>query len=222
MQIKCENITINYTEQEKEYINEFLENVIKKSKAILEFFNLKKLEYPVTITFWDDLNNYRKKRNEQLKKYNRTVPLWEVGCAYSNEKKEHIIEILSLNERRKCEKHEFDRLNDIFLVGVHEYIHACHSEFKDYKETLTYINEGLATLLSNQFKENKNYQINFTKEELLMAKTNYYNYYLIMKYIIENKSKEYILELIKNKEMQEKELDIIYDEFKNKYKVKSK
>ena len=35
MQIKKDDIIINYTEEEKEYINEFLENIIKESKTIL-------------------------------------------------------------------------------------------------------------------------------------------------------------------------------------------
>lgn len=36
MQIKKDDIIINYTEEEKEYINEFLENIIKESKTILK------------------------------------------------------------------------------------------------------------------------------------------------------------------------------------------
>lgn len=222
MQIKKDNIIINYTEEEKEYINEFLENIIKESKKILEFFNLEKLEYPVIITFWDDLDKYREYRNKQLEQYNKKVADWEVGCAQSYPQEPHYIHILSLKERKKCYNHDKDTLKDIFLVGVHEYVHACHSEYKKYNMTLTYINEGLATYLSKQFDKNQNFKFNCTKEQLLMAKTNYYNYYLITKYIIENKSKEYILELIKNKEIQEQELDTLYDEFVYNLKPKSK
>lgn len=222
MQIKKDNIIINYTEEEKEYINEFLENIIKESKKILEFFNLEKLEYPVIITFWDDLDKYREYRNKQLEQYNKKVPDWEVGCAHSYPQEPHYIHILSLKERKKSYNHDKDTLKDIFLVGVHEYVHACHSEYKKYNITLTYINEGLATYLSNQFDKSQNFEFNCTKEQLLLGKTNYYNYYLIMKYIIENKPRKYILELIKNKEMQEQELDTLYDEFVNNLNPKSK
>lgn len=222
MQIKKDNIIINYTEEEKEYINEFLENIIKESKTILEFFKLQKLEYPVIITFWDNLDKYREYRNKQLEQYNKKVPDWEVGCAQSYPQEPHYIHILSLKERKKCYNHEKDAIKDIFLVGVHEYVHSCHSEYKKYNITLTYINEGLATYLSNQFDKSQNFEFNCTREQLLLGKTNYYNYYLIMKYIIENKPRKYILELIKNKEMQEQELDTLYDEFVNNLKQKSK
>lgn len=43
---------------------------------------------------------------------------------------------------------------------------------------------------------------------------------IIIKHIIENKSKEYILELIKNKETQEQELDTLYDENTNNIQIK--
>ena len=215
MQIKKENIIINYTENEKEYINEFVDNIIKESKTILEFFGMKKTEYPTIITFWDNLNKYREYRNKQLEQYNKKVQNWEVGCAQSYPQEPHYIHILSLKERKKCQGHQNDKLEDIFKVGIHEYVHACHSEYKNYKETTTYINEGLATYLSNQFNENQDLKFNCTKEQLSQGITNYRNYYLLMEYIIDNKSKEYILELIKSKEMQEQELDTLYDEFVN-------
>ena len=215
MQIKKDNIIINYTEEEIGYINEFFENIIKESKTILEFFNLEKLEYPVIITFWDDLNKYREYRNKQLEQYNKKVQDWEVGCAQSYPQEPHYIHILSLKERIKCQGHQNDKLEDIFKVGVHEYVHICHCEYKKYKGTTTYINEGLATYLSNQFNEKQDLTFNCTKEQLLQGATNYSNYYLLMKYIIDNKSKEYILELIKSKEMQEQELDTLYEEFVN-------
>lgn len=222
MQIKKDNITINYTEEEKEYITEFLDNIIKESKTILEFFDMKKTEYPTIITFWDNLNKYRQYRNKQLEQYNKKVKDWEVGCAQSYPQEPHYIHILSLNERKKCQGHQNDKLEDIFKVGVHEYVHICHCEYKNYRGTTTYINEGLATLLSNQFNENQDLKINCTKEQLLQGITNYSNYYLLMKYIIENKSREYVLELIKNKEKQEQEIDTLYEECISNKQLRSK
>ena len=220
MQIKKDNIIINYTEEEKEYINDFLETIVNESKRILKFFNMEKLEYPLVITFWDDLEKYRNFRNKQLEPYNKRVQPWEVGCSQYRGTQEHYIEMLSLKERKKCEGHENDNLENIFKVGVHEYAHTCHREFKNYKETLTYINEGLATYLSNQFEDK--YEFECTKEQLLKGQTKYYNFYVIMKYIVENKPRKYVLELIKNKKMQEQELDTRYEEYIKQGKRRSK
>ena len=42
------------------------------------------------------------------------------------------------------------KIDDLIKVVQHEFVHTCHEQFKNYKDTLTWINEALATILSNQ------------------------------------------------------------------------
>ena len=58
-------------------------------------------------------------------------------------------------------------------------------------------------------------KFNCSLEELITQKNiDYYNYFIIVNYLIKNKDKKYVLELLKNKNFAIKELENIYEDVK--------
>ena len=218
MKIEKEHFVISYTKNESEYIQNLVSYLEKESNRILDFFEMKELQYPVVITFWNDLNKFR----EFYKKSGKMIQPWLVGVSHSDESHIHYIDLLSLEEMQKCMGHEKDTLKDLYLCLLHEYVHTCHSEYKNYQDSSMYVNEGLATYLSNQFVERETYQVLYDEKELKNGNRSYYDFYMFMKYIIENNSKEYVLKLIKDKKMQEDDFHNLFEDFSNYFNTKQK
>ena len=65
----------------------------------------------------------------------------------------------------------------------------------------------MATNLSNQFKK---MEINCSLEDIIYGNAKYINYYSMVKYLLDNFSKEYILMLSKNKKLLENITNDIY------------
>ena len=72
---------------------------------------------------------------------------------------------------------------------------------------MVWFGEGLATNLSNQFTK---LEINCSLDDILNGKAQYINYYSMVKYLLDNFSKDYILGLAKEKALLEKETKDIY------------
>ena len=61
-------------------------------------------------------------------------------------------------------------------------------------------------------------KFNCSLEELITQKNiDYYNYFIIVNYLIKNKDKKYVLELLKNKNFAIKELENIYEDVKKQF-----
>lgn len=169
----------------------------------MDFFNLQYLEKTVNIKIWDNLEDYR---NCFSKKLFKKIPDWEVARATIN-KNEYCIDLMSLKERIKCKGHENDNLENLLKVIIHEFVHICHMTFNNYNGTMIWLGEGLATNLSNQFKK---MEINCSLEDIIYGNAKYINYYSMVKYLLDNYSKEYILMLSKNKKLLENITNDIY------------
>lgn len=98
-----------------------------------------------------------------------TMKDWEVDRAITT-KNDSQIHILSYKERIKRKGHDKDTIEDLIKVLPHEFVHTCHLQFKNYKPTLTWINEALATILSNQY-DNEKPVLDCTLDELLNRKS---------------------------------------------------
>ena len=62
------------------------------------------------------------------------------------------------------------------------------------------------------------YEFNISKENLFFGRINYRQYYMFVKYIIENYSNDYFLKLLSDENFQNKNLDIFYDEANEYYR----
>lgn len=194
---------IEYTTDDFAYIDKLVEELEDKYLNIMEFFNLQRLEHTVNIKIWNNLEEYR---NYFSKKINRKIPNWEVARATIN-KNESRIDLLSLKERVKCEGHQEDNLDNLLKVIIHEFVHICHITYNNYRCSMVWFGEGLATNLSNQFTKS---EINCSLDDILNGKAQYINYYSMVKYLLDNFSKDYILGLAKDKALLEKETKDIY------------
>lgn len=202
---------IEYSKKDTEEIQLIANKLKDKYLDIMHFFNLERLERKVFIKLWDNLNEYRNFFNERMKEYNKKVPEWEVGRSISNFE-ECRIDLLNLEETKKCRGHQNDTIDSLIKVCIHEFVHTCHYAYNGNKDSMTWFCEALATNLSNQYE---NLYFNCSLNDILDGKANYINYYSMGKYLIDNCDKNYILELAKNKELLEKDTANIYDQALN-------
>lgn len=198
---------IEYSNKDTPYINLIIEEFKNKYPSIMGFFNLKKFERKITIKFWNSLEEYRTFFNEKMKKYNKKVEKWEVGRS-TNNSNECRIDLLCLEERKKCQGHQNDNIIDLTNVLIHEFVHTCHFTYNKNKDTMTWFAEALATNLANQY----NYlSLNCSLADILNGHAHYLNYYSMGRYLIDNNDKDYILKLAKNKKLLEEDTPNIYN-----------
>ena len=127
---------IEYSKKDTEEIQLIANKLKDKYLDIMHFFNLERLERKVFIKLWDNLNEYRNFFNERMKEYNKKVPEWEVGRSISNFE-ECRIDLLNLEETKKCRGHQNDTIDSLIKVCIHEFVHTCHYAYngnKDYKK----------------------------------------------------------------------------------------
>lgn len=216
MKIAFEHFDIEYTKKDEEYIDLVIQKLKEKNIEIMSFFNLENLSRNIQIKFWNSLEEYRNFFNERMKKYNKKVNDWEVGRATNNQK-ECRIDLLCLSERKRCQGHAEDTIDNLLKLVIHEFTHICTLEYNNHQESMIWFLEALATNLSNQF-DNSN--INCSLEDILAGKAYYSNYYAMGKYLLDNYDKDYILELAKNKKLLEKETKNIYNSLVKYTKIK--
>jgi hypothetical protein len=210
-----ENFDIEYNDCDLEYIDLVTEHLIKNEKEIMNFFNIEKLNRKVQIKYWDDLEDYRIYVHHKVFKSEYQTSPWDIGRAINNEN-ESIICMLSYKERLKIAGHEKSTIYDMQEVLLHEFVHLCHLQFREYKPSVRWFSEGLATVLAKNTQFDKD-TVDCTLEALLNFRVKYYNYYGMVKYLFENYDHEYILKLAKDKEFLLGETEKIYSESKNYY-----
>ena len=121
------------------------------------------------------------------------------------------IDALSYKVINEVEGHKNDTI-DFYIKGIlHEFVHVCHAKLIGGYDSLTWYKEALATLLSHQYYDKEVY-LDASLDELLNGNTDYHNYYVMGKYLMENYDKEYMLELAKNKNLLNDESSKIYEE----------
>ena len=196
---------IEYDEKNKKYIDLFVSTLNKSYQDIMNFFNLDNLEKKITIKLWNNVTDFR---NYTKNKLNIDEEEWVVARTYYTDKEIHI---LTLEERKKCKGHSKDNIENMLKCLIHEFVHICHSTYS--KKTLRWYGETLAIILSNQYNNYELY-INCTLDELLNGYVDYINYYTIGKYLFDTYDKEYILKLLKDKNLLEEQTPRIYEETK--------
>lgn len=205
------NITINYTNKDFEYISNVISNIETNGQNILDFFNLKKLDKPTFIYFYDNIEIFKEKAKTRNDTGN--VPSWLCGWALTFDN-QYEVHVLSYEEYIKTDSHENDTIEDIIKLVLHEFTHNCydcylHTQTHEAK-AMMWLEEGLATNLSNQRSE---VEITCSLNNLLnQEQVAYSNYFTIVKYLITNFNHDYILNLIQSYEKQIEQLPNIYNQ----------
>lgn len=215
MKKEFDNFTIEYTNDDLSYIGDLIQSFLISHKRIMQFFDLNSLDKKVEIKIWNDMEAYEKYIKGEMKRiFDVSIKMhdWEVGRAITT-KKESQIHLLSYKERLKRKGHSGDTLDSVIKVISHEFVHTCHAQYKHYQTTLTWFGEALATVLADQYS-NQKLVLDCTLEELLNGKTNYVRYYTLGKYIFETYKKNEILKLASNNELLKEMTPILFEEAK--------
>lgn len=190
---------IHYTESDIEYIEEAIKRLNSKYIEYMEFFGVGKLPEKVKFVIYDDLGVFREKMISSYGHVNETT----VGHAKGN-----LVEILTLNERKKIEIHKNSTEETIIMTFAHELLHIFHTFYKGNNKS-SWFAEGLAINLGSPRYELG--LIDCIVEDLINKKGKSRHYYAMVKYMLENMPHEKILEYAKNDDLVIKDTEEIYN-----------
>ncbi|MCI9434215.1 MAG: hypothetical protein HFI86_02905 [Bacilli bacterium] len=197
---------INYNACDLNYIDDFLKYLNDNASRIMRFFNLDCLPEKITINI---IENKPKFDEIYFSQYKEQAYDFAFGFAENN-----TINYISFCEFNNVPKHLNDTYDYYKKTIVHEFVHICNQVFSKF--FVPCLSEGLAVYLSGQL-DNINIKFNYTKEKLINGRINYRQYYLFVKYIIENYNHEFVLNLYKSEEFFYENFDKLYDEVRNYY-----
>lgn len=210
MKKELKYMIIDYTEEDKAYIDSFTNLLEKISQEIIDFFAIEKIDTKINVKLYNSLEEFRKIYVEigfKLDK-NGQVPNWICGFAFKKN-----VYTLSLKEYRKTKGHENDSLNDLIYLILHEFTHACNNIVSNNKK-YAWLSEGLATTISHQYDNYKLF-FNCSLNEMINGPTDYRNYHTMFSYVYKKYGKYYILSLINDFNMLEHDTPILFEEVKD-------
>jgi hypothetical protein len=206
---------INYTNSDHAYIDLICLKIEMISKEIVSFFEIKD-DFKINITIFDNLDDFRNKIINEMPHLleDNKVPAWICGVSTKTG-----IYTLSLAEYRKTKSHENGTINDIMYLILHEFTHSCF-RILNKEKTCAWLSEGCATTISRQYQNiSKPFTANL--EDMEEGCSNYNNYHLMFKYVLDTYGKDYILKLIKNTDLVKNETPKLYNEVVNYYNKKT-
>lgn len=122
--------------------------------------------------------------------------------------KGNLVEILTLNERKKIEIHKNSKEETIIMTFTHELLHIFHTFYKGNNKS-SWFAEGLAINLGSPRYELG--LLDCTVEDLINKKGKSRHYYAMVKYMLENMPHEKILEYAKNDDLVIQDTEEIYN-----------
>ena len=201
---------IHYTNKDSDYIKDVINGLEDKYREIMNFFGIRHFKKKLIINIWDSCDKYREYYNKKMKPYNKEVGDWEVGRSIYN-KDEFRIDVIGVEEARKCKGHDNYSLDNFIKVIIHEFVHSCHFQYRGNNDVITWIAEALATNLSNQY-DNLPIYLDVSFDDIMNKQVNYCNYYAMGNYLLNACSCEYVLKLAKDDEFLKKESRKVYDD----------
>lgn len=184
-----EKFLIHYTESDIDYIDGAIGRLNSKYVEFMDFFNVPELPEKPVFILYNDLDVFREK---MIKSYGH-VSETTVGHAYGN-----LVEILTLNERKKIGIHKNSTTETIIMTFAHELLHLFHVFYKGDNRS-SWFAEGLAINLGSPRYELG--LIDCTADDLVNRKGKSRHFYAMVKYMLENMSHEKILEYAKDDDL---------------------
>ena len=214
MRISLDSFTIEY-DKEISYIPDIISRLEDITSEILEFFELEKLSQKKKVVIFTDREKYK----EHILQFIPEFKEWMCADTYDGN-----INLLEISEARKSKDHADMDLNEFIKCIVHEFVHLCQQECNHEQDTdgTVWYWEALATNLSGQdynpvslddcdFEQLKN---DFNNTE------GGYSYsYTIGKYMLENYSKDKLLEYVRNPFLLKKDMNDIFEAAKKSQKI---
>ena len=207
----------NYSEQDQDLINILDEYLNTHSEEIFNFFDPTLSNTMINI----DIIPTKKGYDEIVQKRRHTteIPAWEIGN-YNN----GTIEYVSLHDYKNT-KHAFspekydEALDSYKKTIVHEFVHFVLGLYIvkiNSVGPLKYLNEGIAQYLSHQ-RDGMNLSFTYSLDDIVNSKNCYPGWFLLTKYIIEEKGKDYFMMLLKDKQKAIQDTPLLYNEAKSFY-----
>lgn len=199
-------------DKELSYINELVKVLENNTKDILDFFELDKISNKKKVVIYTDIEKYK----EHIRPYEEYSD-WMCADTFDGN-----INLLDIEIARKTETHKYMTLEEILKVALHEFVHSCQQELGFCPEGNEWFWETLSTNLSGQeFNEIslkdfdfKLFRENFNIKDPEISSRHYSAAYTIGKYILENYSKDKILEYIKYPDKLIEDTEKIFEEVK--------
>lgn len=191
-------MNININEVMKEitekipYRDSLIEEIEPKLLKVIEFFEITNLEN-IKIKIWNNIDEYK----EHISKYTEYK---EEMCADTFD---GVVNILEINEARKTNAHKTMTYEEYTQNIVHEFVHICQQRKEkehDEEDKNSWFYEALATNLGNPEQFSKLIYFTVDKKEIEkfneLGNNRYEIAYTIGRFLLENYSKEEILELV--------------------------
>lgn len=207
MKYETDEYIINYNECDEEYIEEFIKYFEQEKASIFDFFNINKLNKKLIIKLYDTVDKYAEYRHNNLYE-------WSVGNMDVDDNN-YYIHMLSYKPLITRKGHTDKQLDDFYKLLVHEFVHVCHEDKGNIRNSLVWIREGIAILLSKQKYELK--ELDCSLNDLQNNnQVSYGNYYTLMDYALNTCGNEYVKRLVFDSEFGKEETEKIYNEYINK------
>jgi len=187
-----------YSKKSSSYMMEIIDHFEKNYQSLSDFFDKDGLNRPLVITFWDDKKAYREELVNLLG-YDAPELDFSAGMATSGiDIPISRVDCLSLEAVQTIGFYESDNVESLKKRVVHETTHVFHDEFTNYNYHFlpTWIPEGVATYLSQQY-ENSSLTVPLEEVKKDDKWVDYQNYRYVFDKVIENCSKDEVLNLLK-------------------------
>lgn len=207
MKFELSNFIIE-CDQDISYMPNIIATLENNTIEILDFFELGKLSQKKKVVIFTDREKYKKHLLPFVKEYKE----WMCADTYDGN-----INLLEISEARKSKEHENMDMDEFIKCILHEFVHSCQQELNPNSEGVAWYWEALATNLSNQdysVVSLENCDFKKLKSDFDDTKNGYSYAYTLGKYMLENYSKDRLLEYVKNPNSLKQDADNIFETVK--------
>ena len=199
-----------YEKVDENLIKDLSDYLDLNAKRIIDFFNISNIS-KITIRIYSSKKEYDEKISNKI--FNGKAPKWGVGN-YGDGMINYVSHNDYINTSHYNEEYEM-----YLKTIIHEYVHFVvdfYASINNYKSLYQPLNEGISCYLSGQY-DGKEYSDVVSIDQI---KCDYKYQYMVVKYILEVKGKDYFLNLFKNREETINNMNFIINEM-NDFNQKS-
>lgn len=203
MKIELNNFIIE-TDKYINYIEDIISVLENKTCNILDFFELDKLSKKKKVIIFTDREKYKKHLIPFVKEFKD----WMCADTYDGN-----INLLEISEARKSNEHKDMSFDEFIKCILHEFVHSCQQEFNVSADETSWYWEALATNLSGQDYNEvslNNCDFESLKKDFNGTKNGYQYSFTLGKFMLENYSKEKLLEYVKNPDLLKLDANLIF------------
>lgn len=204
MKLDLSNFVIEY-DKDISYIDDIISTLQNNTQDILNFFELDKLSQKKKVIIFTDREKYK----EHLIPFVKEFKEWMCADTYDGN-----INLLEISEARKSNEHKDMTLEEFIKCILHEFVHSCQQELNSNSNGTAWYWEALATNLSGQDYDPvslSNCDFDILQRDFNGTENGYSYAFTLGKFMLENYSKEKLLEYVKNPSLLKVDANDIFD-----------